>query len=418
MSTEPLSASEGAPRPERALKTLVVTPFLPYPLVFGAAIRLYNKLRMLGTFSDVSLLSYQSWTDEDPAAHLATLCREVVVLDAKPPDSKVERVRSLASLHSYQHRAHRSAAMQRAIDEMVAAERYDILMVDLTPMGQFRLPDGPLRVLDLHNIEHELVERRATTARTKLRRAMLGLEARKLRREELEFCRRFDLLLTTSDRETEILRSWGMPRVETVVNTIDAQAFTPPPGPRDVGPRLAFIGTTHVDANRDGVRYFMDEIFPMVREKVPEVEVDIVGGNPPAEIRAYDALPGVRVTGQVKDVRDYMATARVLIVPLRSGGGTRLKILEGLSFGVPTVSTSIGAEGLDLVPGEHLLIADEPRSFADSVLRLLDDETLRVRLRSAGRQYVEEHYDWRMVQDRLRTVIESTLAERALPTSS
>ena len=140
--------------------------------------------------------------------------------------------------------------------------------------------------------------------------------------------------------------------------------------------------------------------------------MDIVGGVPPPDIRAFDALRGVRVTGQVKDVRDYMATARALIVPLRSGGGTRLKILEGLSFGVPTVSTSIGAEGLDLVPGEHLLIADEPRSFADAVLAILDDAALRARLRASGRQFVEEHYDWRVVQDHLRAVLEAAVSDR------
>jgi hypothetical protein len=159
-----------------------------------------DHVYMLGSFSEVSLLSYQSWTDDDSVAHLETLCRRVVVIDAKPPDSKLQRALSLGSVHSYQYRAHRSAELQRTLDAMVAADDYDVVMVDLTPMGQFRLPDGPLRVLDLHNIEHELVERRAATARRTLRRATLGLEARKVRREELAICRRFDLLLTTSDR--------------------------------------------------------------------------------------------------------------------------------------------------------------------------------------------------------------------------
>ena len=394
------------------MNTLIVSPFMPYPLVFGAAIRLYNKIRMLTSFSDVSLLSFRSWSEDDPTPHLETLCRRVVLIDSRPPDSKLQRALSLGSVHSYQYRAHRSAELQRALDTIVAEDQFDVVMVDLTPMGQFRLPQGPLRVLDLHNIEHELVERRAATAQRPARRAMLGLEAKKVRREELEICRRFDLLLTTSDRETEIIRSWGLPHVETMVNTIDTVAFTPPAEPADVGPRLVFIGTTHVDANRDGVRWFMDEIYPLVRAAVPEVEVDIVGGMPPAEIRAYDALPGVRVTGQVKDVRDYMATARALIVPLRSGGGTRLKVLEGLSFGVPTISTSIGAEGLDLVPGEHLLIGDDPRSFADAVLRILSDAELRDRLCAAGRAFVEQHYDWRVVQARLEEVLTASLTER------
>jgi glycosyltransferase involved in cell wall biosynthesis len=279
-------------------------------------------------------------------------------------------------------------------------------------MGQFRLPDNVLRVLDLHNIEHELVERRAATARRLSRRMTLGLEARKVRREEMAACRRFDLLLTTSDRETQLLRSWGMPSVETMVNTIDTATFTPPDRPRDAGPRLAFVGTTHVDANREGLRWFMEAVFPLVRRAVPEVELDIVGGAPPPDIQAFDAMPGVRVTGYVKDVRDYMAEARVLVVPLLSGGGTRLKVLEGLSFGVPTVSTAIGAEGLGLTPGEHLLIADDPRSFADGVISVLGDPALRDRLQAVGRRFVEEHYDWRAVQGRLCSVLTLALNER------
>ena len=386
--------------------------------MFGAAIRLYNKIRMLGSFSDVSLLSYQSWTDEDSVAHLETLCREVVVIDAKPPDSKLQRVRS------------RSPACTPTSTALIAAPScsgpstrwwppsdYDVVMVDLTPMGQFRLPDGPLRVLDLHNIEHELVERRAATARKPLRRATLGLEARKVRREELAICRRFDLLLTTSDRETEILRSWGMPHVETMVNTIDTvQAFTPPAGPRDVGPRLAFIGTTHVDANRDGVRYFMDEIFPLVREKVPEVEVDIVGGDPPAEIRAYDALPrraGDRPGEGRAGLHGHRAGADRAAPqrrrhPPQDPRGPELRRADRLHLdrrGGPRPRAGRAPADRRRTP---LVRGCGARACSTT-------QTLRARLRVAGRQFVEEHYDWRVVQDRLRTVIESTLAERALP---
>ena len=128
-----------------------------------------------------------------------------------------------------------------------------------------------------------------------------------MRREEIEICRRFDLLLATSDREAEIIRSWGAPRVETMANTIDAGYFTPREPPGQAMPRLAFVGATHVDANRDGLRWFMAEAFPLIREQVPDVALDIVGGDPSHELRAFGSIPGVTVTGYVKDVRDYMA---------------------------------------------------------------------------------------------------------------
>jgi polysaccharide biosynthesis protein PslH len=392
------------------MNTLVVAPFLPYPLIFGGAIRLYHMIRMLSEFSEVTLLSYRSSDDEDAPRHLEAFCRRVVISDTKPPSSTLRRARSLVSRHSYQVLSHRSADMQRTLDALVAEDHYDLILVELTPMGAFRLPPQVLKILDMQNIEHELVQRRAEVADSTMRRALLGLEARKVRHEEIRICSTFDLILTTSDRETEIIRSWGMPHVETMVNTIDTAYFTPPEEQRDAPARLAFVGTTHVDANRDGLVYFMREVFPLIREQVPGLEFDIVGGSPPPDIRAFGEIPGVTVTGFVSDVRDYMVHAAALVVPLRSGGGTRLKILEGLSFGVPTISTSVGAEGLGLVDGEHILLGDDPRSFADAVISVLGDPDLRHRLRTAGRRFVEQHYDWKTQAGRMRSVIEAALA--------
>jgi polysaccharide biosynthesis protein PslH len=400
------------------MNTLVVSPFLPYPLVFGGAIRLYHLIKMLGTFSEVDLLTYRSWTDRDATSHLETLCRRVVVSDAKPRETRLRRVQSLASRHSYQHRAHGTHEFQRELDRLVHDRHYDVVLVEMSPMGQFDLPSGALRVLDLQNIEHELLERRAATASNALRRVTLGLEARKVRKEELDNCRRFDLLFTPSDRETAILRGQGARRVETLVNTVDTRYFAPPLAPADPGPRLAFVGTTHVDANREGLRYFMAEVYPLIREQMPDVELDIVGGDPPHEVRAFGSLPGVTVTGYVKDVREYMARARALIVPLRSGGGTRLKILEGLAFGSPTVSTSVGAEGLGITPGEHILIGDDAHSFAEASLRLLQDADLRDRMCTAGRTFVTEHYDWTAQAGRLHSLLESSLADRGSATAA
>jgi glycosyltransferase involved in cell wall biosynthesis len=397
------------------MNSLVVAPFLPYPLVFGGAIRLYHTIRMLSTFSDVSLLCYRSWDGEDPTDHLQTLCHRVLISDSRPPSSTLRRARSLVSRHSYQLLAHRSAELQRSLDRLVADESFDVVLVEMTPMGALRLPEGPLRVLDLQNIEHELVERRADVAESTTRRMTLRLEAKKVKNEEIAVCSTFDLVLAPSDRETEIIRSWGVHQAETMANTIDATSFAPPTATPNGGTRLAFVGTTHVDANRDGVRYFVRDVYPQIRQQVPDVELDIVGGDPPPDVRALADVPGVTVTGYVPDVRDYMARATALVVPLRSGGGTRLKILEGLSFGVPTISTTIGAEGLDLVNGEHILLADDAASFAAATVAVLSDAELRSRLSSAGRQLVEHRYDWRSQAERLHSLVASALVQRASP---
>jgi glycosyltransferase involved in cell wall biosynthesis len=391
------------------MNTLVVAPFQPYPLVFGGAIRLYHLIRMLSTFSEVTVLCYRSFDGDDPTEHLQSFCRRVVINDTRPVDSRVRRAHSLVSRSSYQALAYRSAELQRDLDRLTDRVDPDAVIVETTPMGLFRLPTGPITVLDMQNIEHELVARRAAVSGRVLRRAALGREARKVRREELGVCRAVDVVMTPSDRETEIVKTWGVRRAETMANTIDATFFERPVGPATDGRRLAFVGTTHVDANRDGLHFFMREVFPLVRRQEPSVTLDIVGGSPPADIRAYGQVDGVTVTGFVPDVRDYMARATALVVPLRSGGGTRLKILEGLSYGVPTVSTSIGAEGLDLVDGQHLLLADGAGSFAAATVSLLRDGALRERLSREGRAFVEQHYDWRAQAPRLQSILISAI---------
>lgn len=389
------------------MQTLVITPWQPFPLVFGGAIRTYHMLRMWASFSEVTLLTYGNPAEVDAIEHLETICRRVEVMQT-PPSNAIRRARSLVSRHSFQYLSYRTAEFQDRIDVLTAETDFDVVQVDMTPMAQFRLPSRALHVLNLHNIEHELVERRAAVTENRVRRAALGMEARKVRHEELELVGRFDLVLTTSDRETDIVSRWPIrAQVETLANTIDTSHFEPRTDPG--GHRLIFVGTTHVDANRDALMYFMNEIFPLIRERVPDSEFEIIGGGRPRDVDELSSLAGVAFTGFVPDVREPMARATAFVVPLRSGGGTRLKILEALSFGLPTVSTSIGAEGLGLVDGEHVLIADDRRAFAEAVARLLLDDALRRRLSANGRRFVVDHYDWRTQTARLEKLVVQAL---------
>ncbi len=386
------------------MKTLIVSPFSPYPLVFGGAIRLYHLVKMFATFSETTLLAYASWSDgEDVQAHLEQICQRAILVNGKPTPSGRLRARSLLSARSFQYHSHYTPHFQRRIDELLRHERFDCIVIEQTQMGYFRYDQpGALRILDMQNIEHELLLRRASVEQNLPKRAGLWVEGVKFRREELALCKNFDLIFTPSERERDVLRKLGgMPPVESLPNSIDPEFFPLRVG-APAGNEITFIGTTHVDANRDGLIYFMEEIFPLIERRVPDLTLKIVGGSPPPEIVAYGRRPNVEVTGYVKDVRDYMARAKVLVVPLRSGGGTRLKILEGLSYGVPTVSTSIGAEGLALKDGEQILLGDTPQRFADQVVRLLGDAALQERLRLAGRVAAEEGYSWRAVGQQLQ----------------
>lgn len=397
------------------MKTLIVSPFSPYPLVFGGAIRLYHLVKMFASFSEVTLIAYASWTDDpNVVEHLETICHKVILVDGKPEQNGRLRARSVLSSRSFQYHAHYARRFQAILDTALQHDRYDCIVTEMTQMAYFSCSQpGALCILDMQNIEHELLLRRASVEPNLIKRFALWLEGQKFRREELTLCKNFDLIFTPSERERDVLAQLpGMPAVHSLPNSIDPDFFAL----RQQQPKaneITFIGTTHVDANRDGLLYFMAEIFPLIERAIPDVQLKIVGGSPPPEIRAFGERPNVEVTGYVKDVRVYMDRAKALIVPLRSGGGTRLKILEGLSYGVPTISTSIGAEGLNLIHGRQILLGDTPQAFAEQVVRALSDYQLQQHLRVAGREVAEEQYSWRAVGRQLQEYIRIALANRS-----
>jgi glycosyltransferase involved in cell wall biosynthesis len=187
--------------------------------------------------------------------------------------------------------------------------------------------------------------------------------------------------------------------IEVIPNGVDTLTYTPLP-PADSVPALVYVGNMAYLPSRDGALYLCEEILPLVWRDQPEVEAWVVGASPPEQLLALDD-PRVHVTGLVDDVVTYYQRSAVSVVPLRAGGGTRLKILEAMALGRPIVSTTIGREGLDVLDGQHLLVADDPRQFADHVLRLLADEALRDDIVSRARQLVEEQYAWHSIAQNL-----------------
>lgn len=396
------------------MRTLFVAPFSPYPLVFGGAIRLYNLMQACREFSSVSLLSFESWSEAqtEVESHLAQMCERVVFVPA-PAGSHLRKAGSLLTPQSFQHLNYRSARFQDTLRRVLTDSRYDCVIVEMTPMAQYDLvaPDA-VRILDLQNLEYELVRRRAAHSGVGLRRLALETEWRKLHREEVAAAQRFDTVFTPSDREREILGTL-VPgrRIVTVPNTIDPDRFVADSrDPHEC--QITFVGATHVDANRDGVLWFARSVLPLIQQRFPQVRFSIVGGNPPAALRALADSPNIEVTGYVDDVGPYLANATVLVVPLRSGGGTRLKILEALAAGAPTVSTSVGAEGLDLEEGTEIAIADDPVSFADATIRVLSSQEYQRRLSDAGRRAVVQRYSWQAISAQLQDEIEQSRRSR------
>jgi len=254
-------------------------------------------------------------------------------------------------------------------------------------------------VLFAHNVEHVIWQRMRDVERRAWRRALLALESRKMRRYEARACARAQLTIAVSDADRRLLAAAAPDaRVRAVPTGVDVDYFAPD-GVAEVPGRLVFTGSMDWYPNEDGIARFIEAVLPRVRREVPNATLTVVGRNPSARLRAAAAAARVQVTGLVDDVRPHMAEAAVYVVPLRIGGGTRLKIFEALSMAKAVVSTAVGAEGLPLAPDRHFLQADDPAAFAAAVTALLGDAGRRRAIGGAGRRLVEERYSWSKVVD-------------------
>lgn len=281
------------------------------------------------------------------------------------------------------------------INRLIARQTADVCISDFlfaaanVPIG------GPVPVvLFEHNVEYLIWQRLSTLESNPVRRALFELEWRKLRRRERAICRQADLTVAVSEEDRDRLAVLAPDALITAIPTgVDTDYFRPSSRPEIPG-RLVFTGSMDWQPNEDAVTYFADAMFPRIRNEIPTASFVIVGRRPSARVKAVADRTGIVVTGTVEDVRPHIAEAAVYVVPLRAGGGTRLKIFEALAMERPVVSTNVGAEGLALTPGQHFIAANDPDTFAQEVIALLKDPLRRHILGRAGRELVEAHYSW------------------------
>jgi glycosyltransferase involved in cell wall biosynthesis len=299
----------------------------------------------------------------------------------------------------------KSEALRGAVEDLLARERYDRLVCDfLFPAAS--LPDISRAVLFQHNVETAIWRRHAENASNPIRRWFMAGQAARMERFERDVCRRAGYVVAVSDADRDQFRAeFGVERVESVPTGTDLDYFARQPSAPSAD--LVFVGSMDWLPNEDGVNWFLDEILPGIRAKRPSTTVAIVGRKPSSALRARaDADPRLTVTGGVPDVRPYFWGATASIVPLRIGGGTRLKIFEAMAAGAPVVSTRIGAEGLPLENGEHLWLADDPRDFADACLDALENaDEARRRVRSAY-DLVAGRFSWRAAAAQFAAILE------------
>lgn len=375
---------------------------LLHPVDKGGKIRTYAMLRELRKQHHVTYLTLDDGTASADARERATeYCHEVQTVPFSQPARGtgafyLDLLRNVFSSLPYAVAKYRNAAFRAAISEAVRVGRYDVLVCDfLAP--SVNVPDwlGIPTVLFEHNVEAAIWERHAAVAAHPVKKAYMREQWRRMRRWESRECRRFDHVIAVSDADRDTFReTMGVVEVSSVPTGVDINYFAPTGAARSPH-EIVFTGSMDWLPNEDGLEWFCGEILPLVRERVPGATLSVVGRTPSARVKSLAARhAGVTVTGTVPDVRPYLERAGVLVVPLRIGGGTRLKIYEGMSMGRPTVSTTIGAEGLPVRDGEEILIGDTPASFAAAVATCLADPSVGDALGARAAARVRRDFSW------------------------
>jgi glycosyltransferase involved in cell wall biosynthesis len=424
--------TSNARRPERAaeiqmspdrLSILYVSQMPASPPRFGAQARVHGLMTELARRHDLTavMLVDDEFDADECRSAMQAYCREVVLVpNPRGREGLAKRIlqlRTLASTQSFERKRVTVPALQPALDKVLRSHRFDIVNLEFPNLGHYNLrqaPQGerpPRLVVDSHEIAYDLARQFARTGGSTGRRLYAGVNWRKLRREELTTYRDADgVYLCSVEDERRLLDQIPGIRTAVIPNAADVEYYQPrPTDPPPDGRTVVYFGLLSTAPNVDGVSYFMRDIWPRIAEVHPEARFKIIGGKPPPSLQAL-AGPRVELTGFVPDLRPHLAEAAAVVVPLRLGGGTRLKIVEGMAMGKAIVSTTLGAEGIEASPERDILMADEAEDFAAAVNRLLADPGLAARIGRSARQLAVERYAWaaaaRALEDFYRRILE------------
>jgi sugar transferase (PEP-CTERM/EpsH1 system associated) len=411
------------------MKLLWLNSGLLLPLDKGGKLRTWHVMRHLAARHDITYLSFQDSTQtEGDRLGMREVCSRLETVPRTDAAKGSWRFYADAAGYvvdraPYAVAKYRSDAYRARIDQLLESGGYDAVVCDFLPPVvnlPHRLPCPS--IVFTHNVEAEIWRRHAEQATNPVSRYLMTQQWKRMLRFEADALARFDLVLAVSEADSATFArlypgSLRAP-VHVVQTGVETDYFTPP----SVEPERAhmvFTGSMDWLPNEDGMTYFCREILPAIQQAEPQATLSIIGRAPTPAVRKLAEIPGVDVTGRVDDVRPHIARGSVYIVPLRIGGGTRLKIFEAMSMAKGVVSTTVGAEGLPVSNGRDIVIADAPSSFASAVVQMIRDTGARRGIEAAARRLVVERYDWSAVAldfeaALLRLTNGPSMAERAI----
>jgi polysaccharide biosynthesis protein PslH len=388
------------------------------PVHSGGNIRTYYVLRYLASRHNLTFYSYYGGPHDDVYEHelQQLLPGSVAACTGKRELSGVARgldyLAHLSAQPPYAVSRFACFKVQDQIRTWFREQRFDVAVCDFLDAavnfpGRLTIPS----VLFQHNVESEIWRRHAATAGNPIKKLMYGMEFRKMLRYEQSGVRKFHHVVAVSENDRTLMTRWVDPSHVTVIPTgVDLAQYRPDPSAPEPAPLISFVGAMDWEPNVDAVEYFCREVWPDIRAEVPEARFRIVGRNPDHRVQKW-ASDSVEVTGRVPSVVEHLRQSAVVVVPLRIGGGTRLKIYEAMATAKAVVSTTVGAEGLDVRHGRDIMLADDRKSFAHAVIMLLKDRELRRRYEQAAAE-TAARYDWPAIGDLFTGILQSVVKER------
>ncbi|MDP4219433.1 MAG: glycosyltransferase family 4 protein [Bacteroidota bacterium] len=401
------------------MRILQLASRLPYPLTDGGAIGIFKPTEAIAKLGHE--ITFVTFPDVDPnITNIATkkfseFCRLELV--GRPLPSRTATLLRTMFSGAYPIERRMMPEMFELLEKLLTQNTYDIVHLDASHMGKYGLwikeRFGLPVLLRQHNFETQIYERFAKNAKNPLAAIVAKIHARRLRVEESKFLQGLDCIVAISAEDERLMRELA-PRTKfrIVPAGVDTSYFTPQPIELEEDTVL-WVGGMDWDPNKDAVEFFAKEIYPLIVERLPHTTFSIVGAGTESLTSLNVQHSGrIRLHGRVKDIRSELAKAKVMICPLRVGGGMRLKLLDFFAAGKAVVSTHIGAEGNVGADGVHLLLRDDPRSFGEAVISLLEDDSLRRSLGENARALAEQTYSWQSIARQFSTIYEEVAASR------
>lgn len=393
------------------MKLLWVKGDFLHPTTKGGQIRSLETLKRLHRRHEVHYVGLDYPPHPEALARANEYCSHVYpIAHHAPPRGSLkfglELLKGLLDAWPVSISRYRSEAMETKIAELSRREKFDAVVCDFLSASQ-NMPDLRACTLFQHNVEAVIWRRNADRAGNAAVRAYFKLQADRMQSYERDICQRVRSVIAVSEQDAALMRhDYGTKRVSAVATGVDLEYFAPRPSPPVAD--LVFVGSMDWMPNIDGMQWFVREVYPLIRKQRRACTLAIVGRKPSAEIESLAAAdPSIQVTGTVADVRPYLWGSPVSIVPLRVGGGTRLKIYEAMAAKTAVVSTTIGAEGLDIRHGQNILIADSAEDFANASLELLENEPARQRITDAAWDLVQTRYSWDVVCGQFEALLQA-----------